>query len=446
VSPLEDDPILEKTTLRDGYRVPGKSVRAARSLIELVTRATEGDTSQRPADADTGFSTSRCAVVSPPSPELTARIRTRRREGTTSVPTPDSIRESDPRSAKCRAPARPHRRTTVFLGVAVVILCGVSACSAVSSDRDESDAPRPIPGFTFAAQNPQGHAEYRHDKTGIIFVLIPGGSFEMGGDETEHRAILDSISDTDLEKQVEGWLGVELPRHAVTVDDFLLAKYEVTQAEWRRIMGTSPSYFKNAGDDTPVEQMSWNMLRGGGGANGPETFCGRTGLGLPTEAQWEYACRAGSRTAIYSGPLTIRGENHGPELDAIAWYGGNSGVTYAGGYDSSAWPEKQYPHKSAGTHPVGKKAPNMFGLYDMIGNVWEWCEDDYDAEFYGKPEAKARNPVSRSGSISRVVRGGSWFPNAWLCRSSVRTRLVASDAGGGIGGGIGVRPSFSHLP
>jgi sulfatase modifying factor 1 len=303
-------------------------------------------------------------------------------------------------------------------------------------------APRQIPGFTFTAKNPQGYAEYRHDKTGIIFVLIPGGSFEMGADEAEHRAILASMADATLESPWKGWLRDELPRHTVTVDDFLFAKYEVTQAEWRRIMGTSPSYFKNAGDDAPVENVSWNLLRGEDGANGPESFCGKTGLRLPTEAEWEYACRAGSTTAIYTGSLTIRGANHGPELDAIAWYGGNSGVTYEGGNDSSEWSEKQYPHKSAGTHPVGKKAPNAFGLHDMIGNVWEWCEDIYDAEFYGKPEAKVRNPVSRGGSVDRVIRGGSWLDLSVGCRSADRGR----DAPGIAVNFFGVRPAFSPDP
>jgi serine/threonine protein kinase/formylglycine-generating enzyme required for sulfatase activity len=301
---------------------------------------------------------------------------------------------------------------------------------------------RVIPGFTFTEKNAQGHAQYRHDKTGIIFVLIPGGSFEMGGDPAEHAAVLASISDAGLREKVAIWLRAELPRHTVRVDDFLLAKYEVTQGEWRRILGTSPSHFKNAGDDAPVESVSWNMLRGEDGANGPETFCGRTGLQLPTEAQWEYACRAESKTAIYSGPLRLLGANHGPELDAIAWYGGNSGVTYDGGYDSSGLTEKQYAHTRAGTHPVGKKTPNAFGLYDMIGNVWEWCEDVYDAEFYGKTDAKARNPVSRSGSTDRVIRGGCWVVFARYCRSAFRFRRPAGDAGLN----VGVRPSYSPLP
>jgi formylglycine-generating enzyme required for sulfatase activity len=283
---------------------------------------------------------------------------------------------------------------------------------------------RRIPGFTFTGKNEQGHAEYRHDKSGIIFVLIPGGEFEMGSPEEEPGREDDEA------------------RHTARVDDFLLAKYEVTQREWRRILGTSPSNFTNAGDDAPVENVSWNMIRGEYGANGPDTFCGKTGLQLPTEAQWEYACRAGSTTAIYTGPLRILGVNHGPELDAIAWYGGNSGVTYEGGYDSTEWEGKQYPHERAGTHPVGKKAPNAFGLHDMIGNVWEWCEDAYDWEFYSKPEAAARNPMNPIGSEGRVLRGGCWGDNAGSCRASYRGRGKPS----GAGDIIGFRPSFSPLP
>ena len=138
---------------------------------------------------------------------------------------------------------------------------------------------------------------------------------------------------------------------------------------------------------------------------------------LPSEAEWEYAARAGTNTAIYTGDLTIVGKRNGPELDAIAWYGGNSGVNYSGGYDCSGWDGKQYSSSQCGTHPVGGKKPNDWGLYDMIGNVWEWVQDwkgDY-------PSGTVINPIGPSSGAYRVVRGGSWGDFARYCRSASRS-------------------------
>jgi formylglycine-generating enzyme required for sulfatase activity len=142
-----------------------------------------------------------------------------------------------------------------------------------------------------------------------------------------------------------------------------------------------------------VEQVSWDQA---------QAFCQRTGLKLPTEAQWEYACRAGTRTAFQNGPITQPSCSPlDPLLDAIGWYCGNAGGR---------------------SHQVGEKAPNAFGLHDMAGNVWEWCEDVYDPGFYSKPEAMVKDPLATTGSElqSRVVRGGGWLGNARHCRSAQR--------------------------
>ena len=191
----------------------------------------------------------------------------------------------------------------------------------------------------------------------------------------------------------------------------------MTQALWRALMRRNPSYFKS--DDRPVEQVSWDdcqmfIQQLNGSLAGFEAR-------LPTEVEWERACRAGTTTASWVGDLTLRGENDAPELDAIAWYGGNSGVGFEldNGYDSSDWPEKQYPHTRAGTHPVGLLQANPYGLHDMLGNVFEWCQDaaeDFLARY--SPEPVTAKP-SDQGS-HRVRRGGSLGSSARYVRAAYR--------------------------
>ncbi|MCG6943542.1 MAG: formylglycine-generating enzyme family protein [Thiohalocapsa sp.] len=140
---------------------------------------------------------------------------------------------------------------------------------------------------------------------------------------------------------------------------------------------------------------------------------------LPSEAQWEYACRAGTDAALYTGPMEISGDANAPALDPIAWYGGNSSVGFelANGAERSWLTDMQYPEGKAGTHPVGRKRPNPWGLYDMLGNVWEWCADGrrrYDADWKLDPVGPSED---RAG---RVIRGGSWYGDARYCRSAYR--------------------------
>jgi formylglycine-generating enzyme required for sulfatase activity len=186
---------------------------------------------------------------------------------------------------------------------------------------------------------------------------IPPGQFTMGSPDGE-----------------PGRYESEGPAHAVALSDgYWLFDTPVTQALWSVVMDNNPSVFQSP--DRPVDGVSWHDV---------QTFLAEINaaradlaLALPTEAQWEYACRAGTESAIYSGDIEILGDANAPALDLIAWYGGNSGVDFdlENGMERSWLKDMQYPTGKAGTHPVALKAANPWGLYDMLGNVWEWCAD-----------------------------------------------------------------------
>jgi formylglycine-generating enzyme required for sulfatase activity len=218
-------------------------------------------------------------------------------------------------------------------------------------------------------------------------VLVAGGTFRMGRNN----------GDDD-----------EKPVHTVTVESFYMGKYEVTQKEWIEIMGSNPSSYW--GDTLPVEQVSWYeaveycnklSLREGlvpaysGSGDGITCDFKASGYRLPTEAEWEYAAKGGRDAPVfkYAG---------GNGVDAVAWYNGNS--------------EER-------THPVGTKQPNNLGLYDMSGNVWEWCWDWFGD--YGS--GSQTDPQGASSGTIRVLRGGSWSNSARGVRSTFRGNFTPAD-------------------
>jgi formylglycine-generating enzyme required for sulfatase activity len=212
---------------------------------------------------------------------------------------------------------------------------------------------------------------------GIECVLVKGGTFTMGCTNEQSGQCADD----------------EYPSHSVTLSDYYIGKYEVTQKQWQDIMGSNPSYFK--GDNLPVENVSWNDV---------QTFINKlnakTGkkCRLPTEAEWEFAARGGnkSRGYVYSGSN---------DLNEVGWYNGNQ------------------------THPVGIKSPNELGIYDMSGNVWEWCGDWYGDYSTGS----VTNPVGPSHGSYRVNRGGSWNANSQICRVAFRDRYTPSHSRNNLG-------------
>ena len=213
---------------------------------------------------------------------------------------------------------------------------------------------------------------------GVTFTMVAvrGGTFQMG-------ATSEQGNDADSD---------EKPAHRVTLSDYYIGHTEVTQALWQAVMGSNPSNFK--GDNLPVEKVSWNDC---------QQFITRlnqlTGrkFRLPTEAEWEYAARGGSKSRGYK----YAGSN---DIGSVAWYVSNSGFK---------------------THPVGQKQANELGLYDMAGNVWEWCQDWYDSGYYGK--SPSTNPCNNTSASRRVRRGGCRSLNAGFCRVSYRSGYYPDD-------------------
>ncbi len=221
--------------------------------------------------------------------------------------------------------------------------------------------------------------EVKEPVCGIEFVWIQSGSFDMG--------------DT-LVQGIEN----EKPVHQVALDGFYMSRCPVTQAQWSVLMQANPSEFQRA--DHPVEQVTWpdacdftDKL-----SEAAQTDMRFT---LPSEAQWEYAARSGGADDLYAG---------GDDIEAVAWYEENS---------------------SGATHPVGQKKANALGLYDMSGNVWEWCRDTYRPDAYGRHGS--RNPVVASNGDDRVIRGGSWNLDAWSARCARRFNFRADFSGPGLG-------------
>jgi len=240
-----------------------------------------------------------------------------------------------------------------------------------------AEKPKPQPQQSSASSVTTSGNKKTYTVNGVSFTMVrvAGGTFTMGDSDTGSDA---------------------KPAHQVTLSSYSIGETEVTQALWQAVMGSNPSYF-TGNLQRPVETVSWNECQAF--IRKLNSLTGAT-FRLPTEAEWEYAARGGSQSIGYK----FSGSDN---FGTVAWYDGNSSST---------------------THPVKGKQPNELGLYDMSGNVYEWCADWYDSSYYSSsPSSNPKGPSAGPG-FYRVIRGGSWWHHALNCRVAYRGGSTPSDA------------------
>ncbi len=258
----------------------------------------------------------------------------------------------------------------LLITMAAILLCAPCLYATTPSDDAELQGQQTQPAnFTVTVGN-----------VSFKMIWVEGGRFDMGSPDGE------------------GY-GDERPQHEVTLDGYWIAETEVTQGLWQAVMGAEKCLTRDCdyGSNYPVYYVSYNEAI---------DFCNKLnkltdnkyGFRLPAEAEWEYAARGGNKSHGY----TYSGSN---TLDNVAWYWGNSNGNNGNTY---------------GTHEVKTKSSNELGIYDMSGNVWEWCSDWYDSNYY--KESPQKNPKGPSTGGSRVLRGGSWASSAEGCRVAYRDR------------------------
>ena len=362
-----------------------------------------------PADLDAVKAIERLALGVTPEPPPAPRRQTNPRQSK-SAKSSSSVYSHRGTQTRSQTP-RVTRRQLMEWGIWGGVGLGLVAVGNTVFQEKKSDSPSELAFSTFSfdvitvnergeeIERRPGEAEFFTEQINDIpleMVAIPGGSFQMGTEDKE-------IERLNQKYHVE-WFSRERPQHSVTVQPFLMGKYPVTQEQWQAVanlpkvdrdLKPNPSHFK--GKNRPVEKVSWYDA---------VEFCQRLSIAtgreyrLPSEAEWEYACRAGTTTPFHFG-ATLTSE--------LANYRGTS--TFA------SEPEGEYRQQ---TTDVGSFPANGFGLYDMHGNVWEWCADDFFENYDGAPTDGSVRMQKEVQSNNKVLRGGSWDGSPNLCRSAYR--------------------------
>lgn len=303
-----------------------------------------------------------------------------------------------------------------------ILLAAVLFMAGCGRDASEPAAKLDAARSPFSPARPLSGQPFTLSDVGVVLQPIPAGKFLMGSPASE-----------------PGRTALEGPQTQVTINrPFWLGRTPVTHAQWCAVMdtdltGQAGKYFPDRSDpkqllagtqdDVAMYYVSWyDAVAFCAKLNARARAAGALPAGyeftLPTEAEWEYACRAGTVAATYAGSVVYYSGNNAPELDPIAWYAGNSSVGYVGaGWDTGTWVDKQYPGGAAGVRRVGQKQPNAWGLHDMLGDVYEWCLDYASPAL---PGGSVSDPTGPAAGLDRIIRGGSWHSDAVYCRAASR--------------------------
>ena len=297
-----------------------------------------------------------------------------------------------------------RNRAKIWLGVVIslIALASIGLAAVYFVTRNKRPLPPPVNQNRQVTLPPVKNSNTQNSNSTVVAPVIPEAAKSvLGADHFVTIKAGEFVMGTEEHGETN-----DVPHTVKITRPFEMGKYEITQSQWEALMGTNPSYFK--GPNLPVENVSWEDV---------QAFITKLNelndgynYRLPTEAEWEYACRAGSKAKYESN------------LETVAWYGDNSGLKQLNSEDLWTNNRQNYNklliENGGQTHRVGAKRPNAWGLYDMQGNVWEWCQDWYGENYYS--ESSVNDPTGPSSGTQRINRGGSWYSQTGRCQTTIR--------------------------